>query len=283
MLPNLRLIIAAPFASVMVLGCGFGMFAALHVSQEPLHRKPSAPLQLVAIDSAPPVASVIASAPFDNRSRNGQSGGISALAYSTPEPAERPEANVVPEQAESKHTASEPAAVPTPEAAQAATKQPAEVSTVTAPVQPIETAAADTAEAAPLSFIVAALQPPVAEPANATAASAASEQAQPQAPTIGPESSPPAPAKSADKATKETKDREAKKTRVAAGTRRARAARPAGGDAAFELPDFRAPGNWPTETAESAPAKRRHVTAVSNASTTTNAGIGGPFVSAPER
>ena len=41
MFPNVRLMIAATWASVVVLICGFGMFAAFRVSHEPLVRLPA--------------------------------------------------------------------------------------------------------------------------------------------------------------------------------------------------------------------------------------------------
>ena len=55
MFPNVRLMIAAVFASVVVLTCGFGVFAAFRVSHEPLGRvQPAgAPMQLVADYTAP--------------------------------------------------------------------------------------------------------------------------------------------------------------------------------------------------------------------------------------
>jgi len=54
MLPNVRLVIAAMFATVVVLICGFGMFAAFRVSHEPLVRLPTATasLQLAAANTA---------------------------------------------------------------------------------------------------------------------------------------------------------------------------------------------------------------------------------------
>ena len=50
MLPNVRLLIAAMLASVLVLICGFGVFAAFRVSRDPIAHLPVAapPLQLVA-------------------------------------------------------------------------------------------------------------------------------------------------------------------------------------------------------------------------------------------
>jgi hypothetical protein len=54
MLPNVRLVIAAMFATVVALICGFGMFAAFRVSHEPLVRLPTATasLQLAAANTA---------------------------------------------------------------------------------------------------------------------------------------------------------------------------------------------------------------------------------------
>jgi hypothetical protein len=69
MFPNVRLMIAATLASVLVLICGFGMFAAFRVSHEPLVRLPavSAPLQFVA-DNAVKLSTVLASGePLDRR------------------------------------------------------------------------------------------------------------------------------------------------------------------------------------------------------------------------
>lgn len=55
MFPNVRLMIVAVVASVFVLSCGFGVFAALRVNHEPLARLPSvtAPVQLAADNPAP--------------------------------------------------------------------------------------------------------------------------------------------------------------------------------------------------------------------------------------
>jgi hypothetical protein len=68
MFPNVRLMIAATLASVLALICGFGMFAAFHVSHEPLVRLPSAsaPLQLSADNAATPMA-YAAAEPFARR------------------------------------------------------------------------------------------------------------------------------------------------------------------------------------------------------------------------
>ncbi len=69
MFPNVRLMIAAIFASVVVLICGFGMFAVFRVGHEPLVRLPpaTAPLQLIAHGAATPSQVVAAGEPFDRR------------------------------------------------------------------------------------------------------------------------------------------------------------------------------------------------------------------------
>jgi hypothetical protein len=97
MLPDFRLMIAATLASVVVLMCGFGVFATFRVSHEPFVRLPAAaaPAQLVAANTATPAPSVTAAEPFDHRFQSGEAGGgggagNSALAYSAPQAAEQP-------------------------------------------------------------------------------------------------------------------------------------------------------------------------------------------------
>jgi hypothetical protein len=70
MFPNVRLQIVALFVSIVALTCGFGVFAAFRVNNEPLGRLPSvtAPLQLVA-DDPRPAGSVSWGAPFGSRFR----------------------------------------------------------------------------------------------------------------------------------------------------------------------------------------------------------------------
>jgi hypothetical protein len=158
-------------------------------------------------------------------------------------------------------------------------------------------AAADAGEVEPLATIVAALQPSTAGTAKLALAPAALGQAPPQTAAIEIETAAPEPpkpspvprakaanelsAKTADKETKDAKEKESKRNRVAVRTHRAHAAHLARGDAAFELPDFGAPGNWPTEIAENTPAKHRRAAASSGRDPASDAGIGGPFVSAP--
>jgi hypothetical protein len=59
MFPNVRLMIAAMLASVLVLVCGFGIFAAFRVSREPIAHLPAAALPLIAENRAAFAAAVI--------------------------------------------------------------------------------------------------------------------------------------------------------------------------------------------------------------------------------
>ena len=71
MLPNLRLLIAAMLASVLVLICGFGVFAAFRVSRDPIAHLPVAapPLQLVAETRAGSSAVMVAGETADQHSQ----------------------------------------------------------------------------------------------------------------------------------------------------------------------------------------------------------------------
>jgi hypothetical protein len=71
MFPNVRLMIAAMAASVVVLSCGFGVFAAFRVNHEPLARLPAvtAPVQHVAENPPPASVTIATKEPFDSRFR----------------------------------------------------------------------------------------------------------------------------------------------------------------------------------------------------------------------
>jgi hypothetical protein len=91
MFPNVRLMIAAMAASVVVLSCGFAVFAAFRINHEPLSRLASgaAPLQLAA-DNPPPAAVTFAPGqPFGVRFELLQAQIASAAVKVTPpKPAE---------------------------------------------------------------------------------------------------------------------------------------------------------------------------------------------------
>ncbi len=70
MFPDVRLLIAATFVSVVALMCGFGVFAAFHVSNEPLVRlPPAAAPQRFADDGTMAPLAFAATEPFDRRFR----------------------------------------------------------------------------------------------------------------------------------------------------------------------------------------------------------------------
>jgi hypothetical protein len=71
MLPNVRLLIAAMLASVLVLICGFGVFAAFRVSRDPIAHLPVAapPSQLLAETRAASSAVMVAGEIADQHSR----------------------------------------------------------------------------------------------------------------------------------------------------------------------------------------------------------------------
>jgi hypothetical protein len=85
MLPNVRLLIAAMLASVLVLICGFGVFAAFRVSRDPIAHLPVAapPLQLVAENRAGPSAVLVAGETVDQHAHFD-------IPVSTPEPIAAP-------------------------------------------------------------------------------------------------------------------------------------------------------------------------------------------------
>ena len=97
MFPDARLLIAAIIASVVALSCGFGMFAAFRVNHEPLARLPSAtaPLQLLASNSASLPLAVAAIESFDRRLPTGDSAAPEATAATASDHAADPGVAVV--------------------------------------------------------------------------------------------------------------------------------------------------------------------------------------------
>jgi hypothetical protein len=173
MLPNLRLTIAAVFASILALCCGFAMFAAVRVSHAPLARASSATpgLQLTAANGPRLPLNLAAAEPFDHRFGLEQQArsGVRALAYAAPQPADAPVTQrTVPAAADAEQIASEPetpmnppmnppVAAPAPPAAeQAAPAQAAEIATILPP----EAAGPTESETAPSPSRQAALAAP---------------------------------------------------------------------------------------------------------------------------
>src|SRR6202044_578466 len=98
MFPNVRLMIAAVLASVAALSCGFGVFAAFRVSNEPLARLQAVatPLQLAADQETPSIVPLAARETFGVRYEllQGQlvdrAAGLSALKVDFPHIVEPP-------------------------------------------------------------------------------------------------------------------------------------------------------------------------------------------------
>jgi hypothetical protein len=285
MLPNVRLMIAATFASVVVLICGFGVFAAFRVSHDPLVRLPAAaaPLQLAAANAATSSTMVTAGEPFDHRFQIGEPGdgsGISALAYSAPQPTEQPVMKAaVPAAGDHDHDASKPEPAPTPaDSADAPTpSQQAAVPEATLETKPDEVTAATVAQAPASAPSIAAIEAPTAE--------SPTEQAHPAEQPIETDTAPassttepvPATPPIAVKVEKPTKHSHDAKTHH---VRRARASASAQAST-FQRSDFQTASAWPSQGAQKPPAKssRSKVTA----KTTGDSAAGGPFVSAPNQ
>lgn len=178
MLPNVRLLIAAMFASIVALSCGFGVYAALRVNRDPLSRLPTGgttALQLVSNQAA--VAAASWGAPFSSGLRPGeaQTGGATS---GTPAPGRRGAgaisnlANAWTAGAVTPEAASEPALMPavqstppqsTPQLAMTpppAPTEPAAITIVAGPTIPPARAAAAPVSTAPLASTPVALVPP---------------------------------------------------------------------------------------------------------------------------
>jgi hypothetical protein len=285
MLPNVRLMIAATFTSVVVLIFGFGVFAALRVSHQPLERSASAaPLLLIAANAATSVANVAAAEPFERRFQIDEpagGGGISALAYSAPEqPAERSAVTIVVPAADYHDaTLSEPGPTPMPPDSvdASAPSQPATAAGAVPEAKPDEIAAATGALAPPSALSVAVALPN---------AESMPEQTHPAAPAIETEVPPPPsitePAPTMPETAAKSAEKEAKRPHVATRTHHARKARAIAQDAAFEQPRSEAAQAWPSQAAQQ-PAKSRHAKNTSSTTAVSSPATGGPSISAPSR
>ncbi len=318
MLPNIRLMIAATFAAVLMLICGFSMFATFRVSHAPLERVASAAsLHLVATDAAPPAMSITATVPFNNRFDVGGpgSGSVAALAYAAPEPGEPPETKVAAPAADDR----EPTAAESPASGDApASSQQAALSEAEPETKPEETPAAATPPLASADSTIALAAPSIVEPTP--------EPSLPPGQTREPEvASAPAtvePAlalpdlatQTAEKAEQAEKAENKAKHAHAARTHHVRRARAVVEASRFEAQTTFQTGAWWTQQApQKASVKIRHTkitsatpasekptsakpaptvpastpaTSATPASTTsedTISGVGGPFVSAPTR
>ncbi len=286
MLPNVRLMIAAMFAAVLMLICGFGMFASFRVSHAPLERVASASsLHLFTAQDAPPPLTVTAAAPFNHRFEivGPGSRSVSALAYAAPEPVEQPAMKfVAPAVDTPEQNATQPATEPTspaPESVDVPTQQVP--SSEAAPeTKPEETLAAATSSGPPAD------QPTIAlvEPSIA----AAPEPAQPPAPTeeAAVSFAPPAvePVRTMPDLTTNAAQKTEKKVKHAR-THRFRKP-PAVAEAsifATQTTFQTAAGWWAPQEPPKAPAKIPRSKIIAKIPADATYGTGGPFVSVPKQ
>lgn len=321
MFPSLRLMIAATFASIVALICGFGMFAAFRVSHEPLARLPPAtaapPLR---IDSAVTL-SVTAAEPFAHRFQigapgdgGGLSSSLSVLAYSAAPPTEQPATKAVepaePVAHEREADTSEPAPAPVVAADAPAPIQQAAAAEAPAdakPDEPVRQAPSDDAAgevkpdagAEPSGAQAPAAAPSVAAVEPSTTEPAATAQVQPAeaSPASSPAPSVAPPPDAAHGTAVKSEQRSTKRPRLTAAAHRMHAARAsavahAGAVARTQDPKRTStfPGttfetgaqSWPPP-AQRQPARGDRTRAAARTTTSnTTAGIGGPFVSAPD-
>ncbi len=315
MLPNIRLMIAATIAAVLMLICGFGMFATFRVSHAPLERVASAAsLHRVATDAATPAMIITAAAPFNNRFDVGEpeSGSVAALAYAAAEPTAE----------DREPTAAEPASGDGRASSQQAAIAEAEPETK---AEETPAAAAPPIPAADSTIAFAAPAEPMAEPAAQTQDPEVASAPATVEPALA---LPDLATQTAEKAEK-AEVKKAKRVHTAARTRRIHRVRVVARASGFETQTIFQTGlPWTQQEPQKAPAKIRHAritstTAASTKPTSTTAastkaasttaavapatsatpataipataipaattsgdtvsGVGGPFVSVPDR
>ncbi len=298
MLPNVRLMIAATFAAVVMLIFGFGTFATFRVSHAPLERVASAsPLHLfTAQDAAPRL--VTAAAPFNRFEIIGsESKSIAALAYAAPEPAEQRKMNAAaPAPDPSEQTAAQPTLEPTtlmPESADARASTEQVASSDAAPeTKPDETPAAATpsvaaAEPTTVALAESSMAVPAPEPARASAQAEEPDNVALAALTIEPEPALPDLATSATEKIEKTEKagKKAKRTHTAARAHRIHKPRVVAETLIFGTQTtFQTGFGWwtPLEPqTTSAKVPRSKITAKTPEDKT--AGTGGPFVAVPKQ
>ena len=293
MLPNVRLMIAATFAAVLMLIFGFGMFATFRVSHAPLERAASAsPLRVFTAHNTAPRL-VTAAAPFNNRFETAGPGSrsVAALAYAAPEQAEQPEMKVAapaaehPDQTATQGTP-EPA-TPTRESADVLqSSQQVESAEAGPETKPDETPAAGTpsaASAGPQTIALAepSIAAPVPEPAQPSPLTEEPEVVALAAPTMEPAPALPDLATNAA----ETAEKKTKHAHAGARTHRIRKQRAVAEASAFgtQTTFQTGLGWWTPQEPQKASAKILRSKITVKAPEDTTSGIGGPFVSAPKQ
>jgi hypothetical protein len=196
MFPNIRLLIAAAMASVVALGCGFGVFAAFRVSHEPLMLMPipvaSAPLPPL-IDNTVTQPLAFAAEPFKRRFLIGEQQHGEALEALTRMLArhesaagpDRPAAIDAKEPASIEARAESPASPAAQPAEATAPKTAAPVPTGDVPIASLATPlAVSNAESPAMSSSAATVEPAPTAPAEAPSMAAVTPEAEPIKPEI---------------------------------------------------------------------------------------------------
>ena len=295
MFPDFRLMIAAAFASVVALVCGFGVFATVHVSHAPLVRMPPALalLQQLRADNAVTLP-ITALEPFEHRFRLGEPAtraGISALAYAAIQPNEQPVIRaVMPLADDQDHEAAvhEPLPLPVDGEDAPAPAHQAAIADAAPDAKPDPDADATIgAEAPPSAPSVATIEPATTEPAT--------EQARPAEQTSETEIALASPMIEPAQPTLETainvEEKKAKHKRLAAKSHRMRRARASvfattqsfKQNLTYSATTFEtAPQAWPPQ-AQKQPVRGQRPKTTVEAPVDSGSAMGGPFVSAPSR
>jgi hypothetical protein len=267
MLPNVRLMIAATLTAVIVLICGFGLFAAMRVSHEPFERMPTAaaPLQLPAAR----LEEIAAAEPFDYRFAFSAAAVISGMPTPLPDEQETASA-IIPVAGDPQYEAAEAVPVgnedgPTPQQLAAAPGDSRQTKT--------DEAAATTGAMAPApTSDVAAITPSSADSSHEASPPLRQTSKTEIMPVILPSAwaTPEVTAKDVQKEA----EKNAKRVNEAARTRRR--TREIAEDWSFEP-------SWINPVPEAPPPKTRRAKLTPGTKSEQDAGIGGPFVSAPNR
>jgi len=302
MLPNVRLMIAATIASVVVLICGFGVFAAFRVSHDPLVRLPpaAAPLRLLADDAAVRPMAFAAGEPFDRRFEIGELQRVAETMNSPTRTIDRrdnADGTVAPRAAATgrrteemeKTAAVEASAEPTAAAAAMPAEEVKSAPAAANDYGPAATAAehasaaVNTLDAAapPATAAVGALAPPT-DQAPAPEQTKLESEAGPASVATAAAEAPPAVDEAATKKTKRAHAARAHRARrLIAGT----GAQFSNQDSSFAQPGYQTTQQaWPPQSVQQRPrAKPRHSTIAARTTKEPSAATGGPFVSPPSR
>jgi len=302
MLPNFRLMVAATFASVVVLIFGFGVFAAFSVSHAPLGRALStAPFRFVTSTATAASRVAAVAEPFADRfqiDEGGSMAGVSALAYAAPQAAEPADVKFFAAVAGDRDpdATSEPTATDNPDAPKSS--QQAAISADAPETKSDGASAATDEQATPAPARLAAAEAPGAATVNIAAGNGtpagfgpANNESAPEdiheatlssEPEAAPAGLATEPAQTRPDAAAKRGDKVSEHLHAASKTHRGHKSRSAPIDAAFALGNTQSSDAWQPE-AEKAPAKSRRTRSAAGARAASDTAIGGPFVGMPGR